>query len=827
MLSAKHIGNERLARYGSVANLKLRHYQNFAGGRGNVTLGVSYDNVDGVLSTERPFNRAVYLTTNNPTAAQAAILGPAGRTIVNDGRVFPVDYNGTPTDGIPGSVLIANRRIFTLSRGGVIFSGPLNTINTNLTLPNSTGLQFDPNGNLVPFVRGVRFNTGAGTIDASGGDGLNLSEFGQLTSSLERFSAMFNGRYELSDGLSLFAEGLYYRANAKELANQPIFNGYPFGGASATLNFSVNDPRLTPQARSTLLANGYTNTFVLSRASADIVTPRPTARTDLYRAVLGLNGNFGFFGRSFNFEAYGSYGRSDATFRDTALNQQKFVNAINNCNATPTVNATPGFTPVADAACVPLNLFGEGRSSAAALAYVTAATVAKSRLEQYVFNANAGGTLFDIWGGGVALNVGYEHREERAAFTPDAFLQAGLGRSVAILPVSGKFNVDEAFGEVVVPLVSRSTGLSFINTLELVGRVRYVDNSVNGGFTAFTGGGRFAPISDIEFRGNFTRSFRAPAVTELFSPRTNIFTFVNDLCSPTNINGGPAPATRLKNCTAFLGKFPGATPLAAAAASVPGVNGGNAALQNEKADSFTYGVVLKPSFLRGFSASVDYINIKIKNPISNLNATTIVSGCFDNADFNTADPANGNAFCSQIRRDANGQVDSTPANPGVITGFVNGKIIRFDGIQGRLDWSIKGVDLGLPGGEFGISASGLYVRNRVNDITGVAPVRIDGSVGDPKFAAQLNLSYDESEWGTYWSLNYTGREIPSRTATADTNQFLSYPGYFIVNPSVYVRFNKTGRFILSVTNLFDKQEIFPLQVDALGRRYAVTFQHRF
>ncbi len=55
-----------------------------------------------------------------------------------------------------------------------------------------------------------------------------------------------------------------------------------------------------------------------------------------------------------------------------------------------------------------------------------------------------------------------------------------------------------------------------------------------------------------------------------------------------------------------------------------------------------------------------------------LTVAQIGSACFDNASFNADDPANGNAFCSRIRRDATGQVISDPANPAVTSGYVNG-----------------------------------------------------------------------------------------------------------------------------------------------------------
>ena len=55
------------------------------------------------------------------------------------------------------------------------------------------------------------------------------------------------------------------------------------------------------------------------------------------------------------------------------------------------------------------------------------------------------------------------------------------------------------------------------------------------------------------------------------------------------------------------------------------VSGGNPELEAEKADSWTIGTVVTPSFLPGFSLSVDYYNIKVKNVITAPTPQAIVN----------------------------------------------------------------------------------------------------------------------------------------------------------------------------------------------------------
>lgn len=807
---------------------------NFADGRGNITFAVGYESVEGILFNDRDFYAVNLGNLANPTTALAATLGPVGRTPQNDGRINPnIGFNDSTTDGFPGNVLVRGVTIPSLTRGGLITSGS-----------QQYNLMFDREGNLVPFNRGILYGGAitSAAARASGGDGFNFNDYSQITSDIERINANVFLNFEVSDGIRLFAEGMYFRGQGNELVQQPTFNATLFGGVSGALTFQATNPFLTTQARSTLLANGY-STFRLSRANADLADLTGRSENDLYRGVIGIDGDFKLGDRDFNFEVSTTYGKN--TFKDFGqnINQQNFVNAINVttsggqivCTTTQNVTGTPT-GPIADPNCVPLNLFGEGLASPAARAYVIQQTSALATQEQWVVNANFGGSPFDLFGNPVGFNVGYEHRMERSQFTPDAFYQAGLGRSVAIAPTGGEYNLDEVFGEVLVPLITPDNDFIF-SKLEAFGRIRYVDNTVNGGFTAWAAGGSFAPIEDIEFRGNFTRSFRAPAVVELFAPRTNIFTTVPDLCSPANIAAGPVPTVRTANCNAFLTAFPTATPLAASLATVPGVSGGNPNLDNEKADSYTFGAIVRPRFIPGMSLAVDYLNIHLTNPISSLTAATIASGCFDNTDFNTSDPANGNQFCSLIRRDANGQVVVDPLNPGVTTGFVNGKQIDFEGMQFVFDYETKLDKIGLPGTlELGVDV--FYVMNRLNDITGVAPAESHGIVGDPIWQGQARIRYTDDRWGFSTNVNYVGEQLISRFnrggSPNDTREFDHYDPYATVDASIWLKTKDQFQLTLSVTNLFDRigQEYFGYYIpgavsDAFGRRFTLTASKKF
>lgn len=826
--------------------------RNFLDGRANITASYARDGSDGLLFNSRDFLRDNIGGATNITTAQAiAFRGAANAR--TDGRVNPnIGFNDSATDGFPGAILVRDRTLPFLTQGGLI-TRATNAAGGVLAAGNRT-LQFDAAGNVVPFNQGIPF---VGT-QASGGDGFRFNDFSQIRSDLIRDVFNLFGTFEVTPAATLFFEGTYYHARADELVQQPTFNSSLFGnGLSGAVNFSINSPFVTPAARATLAANGISN-FQVSRASLDLADLTGFSETDLYRVVAGLRGDFDLLGKNFNYDISGNYGESNITDFGQDLNAQNFINAVNVtrnaagqivCDANPVTSAAPGGRPIADANCVPLNLLGFGQASQAARDYVIQDRVTESQLKQYVFNANFGGSPISLFGNPAGFNVGYEHRQEEGTFTPDDFQQQGLGRSVAIRPVSGKFNVDEVFGEVVAPLVTDQNNLSFLNRLEVFARGRYVDNTVNGGFTAYTFGGVIAPIRDIQFRGNYTKSFRAPAITELFSPATNAFSAVADFCSPAARNAGPVPEVRSRNCAAFLAAFPNATPLDAAAATVPIVSGGTPDLDNEVAKSFTYGILLQPRFIPGLSITADYVDIDIEQPIASLGVGDIVAGCFDNPNFNTADPANGNAFCSRIGRfpagspgtAANGgpiagQVIVDPQNPAVRTGFVNGNRIDFSGIQGTIDYRRRFTDMGfnIPGA-FEVGGDLFYVRRRQTDITGVAPSRSDGTLGDPEFSAQLNVRYVGDRFGLTTSVNYVGEQLFSRfTRSPDIREFDQLNDYAVVNVSAFVDVSDTFRLNGAVSNIGNRQgqEYFGVLIpasfnDLIGRRFSISARLRY
>lgn len=810
-------------------NISAAAGSNFANGDGNFMITTSFDSIDPTALTSRKWGRNAFSFRTNPCASTV----PAGRDAATDGRVntdvpFQTCSPSAATDGIPNQVLIRDDRFNTFTAGGLLLG---------------TGLQFDGNGDLVPFAVGNRFGanaSSANSFNSSGGDGFNLAETSQLTSGIIRRNATIDVSYQVAERTRLFFEGLFYDANSEELIDQPIFNINLFGGQSAPITFSADNPLLSQQNRDVLAAAGITS-FRLSRASRDLVTNNARAETELQRFVFGLDGDFDVGSRTFYWEASVNYGDNDSRFFQTVLNQQNFINSLNVaevngqivCTGTPIPGLTVpgGNTPRADANCVPLNLFGEGRPSDAARNYVTDETITETQLQQKVFNVSISGDLFDIWGGPVAFSAGAERRIEKGSFQPDFFQANGLGRAVPITPTLGSFSTNEVFAELLIPLVDRDADLPLLKRFDLTGKYRHVDSTVNGGFDAYTVGFQWEPFADLQFRGNFTRSLRAPAITELFTPSAEIFTAVPDPCDTRNVASGTRPDVRQANCAAFYQAFgldPNDFTSVAVNATIRGATSGDPNLENESSDAYTAGLVFQPSFISGLRMAVDYYKIDISNTIANLNAAAIATGCFDNTNFNTGDVANANSFCSRIRRTPDGQIDF------IQTGFVNGGFLDFTGWTAEIAYSKNLAEWGFAyGGDLSLVATGFKTTRLQNSINNVVTNDDKGELGNSEHRGQLTAAYNRERWGFNWQVDYQDGAVISNDATPESRDINGTSSYWLHNAGVRVKVLERGSLRLAVTNVFDKNPPIPTLglsagvFDILGRRYSLTFNWKF
>jgi len=465
------------------------------------------------------------------------------------------------------------------------------------------GTQFLEGGTPAPFNFGVI----AGNY-MTGGDweSSRIDRISSVVTRLMRANTYLRARYDLTDDINVFAEwGWAYTLN-RSADSVPQFQ---IGGGASRIK--ADNAFIPSSLRPIIAANGITEFRVGSTLDGMAGFGNKNERVQR-RYVAGIDGSTDIGETTWTWDAYYQLSTTHASVRtpddiiqgNLALAVDAVVDPSTGkivCRSTLT---NPGN------GCVPYNIMGRGVNSKEAKDYVTGTGYALIYLQQDVMAASASGEPFDNWAGPVSLAFGIENRVEKVggiASDLDINRRFFAGNFTAS---SGKYSVTEGFIETVFPLAS---GTSFAETLDLNGAVRFTDYSTSGFVTTWKIGATWSPVSDLTIRATRSRDIRAPNLGDLFLAGRSgtgaiIDRFNNDRISTI--------VTRVA---------------------------GNPNLLPEKANTTGIGVVLQPSFLPGFGASIDYFNIDISGAIVTLNAQVYMDRCF----------AGETALCSFIERDAN------------------------------------------------------------------------------------------------------------------------------------------------------------------------------
>lgn len=207
-------------------------------------------------------------------------------------------------------------------------------------------------------------------------------------------------------------------------------------------------------------------------------------------------------------------------------------------------------------------------------------------------------------------------------------------------------------------------------------------------------------VSGFRIRASQQRAIRAPNILELLAP-AQPDSFLRDPCA------GISPPASDTQC-ALTGVTPAQYGHIANANGLFEYNaiiGGNEKLQPETATTRAIGIVLQPRFLRGFNATIDWWDIRLKGAISRIGAQAIVDSCIAGGDP---------IFCSRIHRDPNGSlllgngyVDNRQANLGDL---------KVRGIDGSANYFLPLGRLGSANLEF----RGSYVLRWIVDNGGLS-----------------------------------------------------------------------------------------------------------
>lgn len=519
----------------------------------------------------------------------------------------------------------------------------------------------------------------------------------------ERYTAGVFVDYEINEHFKPYMEFMF-------MDDRTVAQIAPSGDFGNTLTINSDNPLISAQQRAIIfepgnLINGFLGNFPTAAAASYNQNPGanpidffdPTTgqsyrkaffqvlrrnvegaprQSDLehtdYRGVVGLKGDID---KAWSYDSYYQYGRvilSQTYLNDFSirrLNRALDVVTDPNTGAAVCRTALDGTDP----ACVPYDIFaGRGGVSQAAVNYLATPGFQRGQTREQVGDISFTGQLGEYglktpWASdGVAVNVGFEWRNEAVEFTTDSEFRDGdlSGQGAATLPLSGSYRVLEGFGETNIPVVQ--DGIFKELTLNLGYRFSSYSTSSGRSYDTDTYklGGEFAPVADIKIRGSYSQSVRAPNIQELFTTPSVALDGTSDPCSDTVI-------TATNYACLAQGLVVGQRTASNPAGQYNGFVGGNANLDPETAKSFTVGAAIQPRWIPGLSVTVDYFDISISRAIGTLGADAILADC------GRATATFTPASCGLVHRDPSGSIWLTPG------GFVNDLNLNTGGVETR------------------------------------------------------------------------------------------------------------------------------------------------
>jgi outer membrane receptor protein involved in Fe transport len=774
----------------------------------SATLGHNFDDHRGNLSFDAEWHK-----TDPLLFGSRPITDPVVRSFQN-----PQNPTGDPT--LPARVPVWDPHFWEFNDSGVIFSSPAPVMSQILNQFSKDGKSvaaYNPGAQYVPgFPCAIPFCTG--------GDGYPYNNLAALYTGVEAYSATGLGHFDFSEHFKLSAQLSY----ARTIATDPLGSQAPeasvIGGVTGAIPFTNTNPYLTPaevaslSALSPAFAGGAP--LYVSKAFDDLLPTRKYEfGNDIYQAVIQADGDFSALNRNFYYSAYYTHGYVRGQQSGWVVNSNNFQNAIDvAANGAGQAVCAENAVAVVDPACAPLNPFGQGNISAAARAYVTAPNGSTYHNRQDDWVATLGGEALSLPSGAVKFSLTYEHRIESAEFTPSLADQLDYAGHGASLPASGKFSTNEYAGEVLLPLLGNDFALPFVKALELSGQFRRVNNTIAGQENVWSTGGRWDTGTGFTLRATRSRNFRAPTLTQLFTPATAGLQNADDPCDQRNLNTGVMPATRRANCEALFAQHPNWGPLASFVD--PSVNfgtvnvstGGNPQLVNEVANTTSFGLAWQPGYVPGqLMLTVDHIHVNILNGLTPFSQSQFTDSCFDS-------PSMPASLCSTFTRDP-----STGYIATATSSTFNAAVVVYSGDVLNLNykfpfaWISRHADTG--GVEIALDAT--HNENLSTSVQG-ATTQQAGTTAVPSWALHGNIRYRIGGFGFLYDIHYLPSTKVNLFDTALTTPWPNIPSNTVHSVSFSYDFSKY-QIRAGVTNLTDQGPSFPTfnYGDVIGREFFV------
>lgn len=861
---------------------------NFAEGKGNVMISLSYADRSGIQGRDRGWVRAGW---NDP----GTVGGAPG---ANLSSYYPGFFN-LPT-APAGGWLGPTTSSYAIDQNGHVF---------DVNNPQSAAHPYT--GPLGATSLGVF------KINRNGSLGFSASDNDQLQIPLTRWSAFGVGRFQYNDHLSSFLElnvseskttftGFH---SANDTAVWPLTVPYnhlyddpsspTFGQANATAAGATFHP--VPAQLATILNSRptrdapwqYTGTMDYIQGFTDIST------SNVYQFTAGFDGDVP--GTDWSWEVFGSHGRTNnIQEQPEGFPQLNRLQELFNANLYGQNWSNPATLAVTGHCTSGLPIFNADGSvnntqsvSKDCADWFLLRMNTITQITQDNWEANVTGSLLNmpLKAGKLRFALGADYRSEDFNFNPDSGFNANQDAPIVlqniILPVGvqGGTHVSEVYGELAIPILK---DVPFAKSLEIDPGYRYSKYNTAGGENTFKLLGDWSVTDWIKFRGGLQVANRAPNIAELFTPvgssqitgtsgtitpdpcayfsvtpswgntpeNPNRFN-VQALCQYLMIRQGnsgqfmvPGGTGNTYNYTVFgPAPFTGAFPFSIAIIS------GNPNLQSETARTVTFGTVLRSPFehalVSRLSLSVDWYRINVKNAIGIADYNAVYQQCLD-PQFNkgVGDAAGahtgaelfaGSPSCAFINR------ETTPGDPwgagrNYNAPYINQGGIKSSGIDAEIDWSVKPSDLGAPvPGTFSLNILGTYLKEyAVETFAGSPFVDYTGSTVNSSFRYKLftTLSYSLSRAsaGLRWQHLPSITPPPGSVAIlqgAPSHDQLDLFGHFALTPTIDLRagvdnlLNTWPETIGAQTGINNNVGTTIQDYDTIGRRYYVGVRAKF
>lgn len=644
---------------------------------------------------------------------------------------------------------------------------------------------------------------------------------------------------------------------------ETLNSGDTLGDGTRIGNMASNHPFIPPEVEETRSGSVSFNRRLIELGEQARINDRQTVRL-----IADVSGNLS---DNLKYEIFGTFGRFDQ--KQNNPNEYNFQKARFALDIEP--DGAGGFRCVDAAAradgCVPLNIFGEGTIGDAAADYIRYNGYGEQTRKQYTAGGFISGTLFEMPAGDVKFAAGVEWRRESQSTMgdPDGDLFAGANgirdlndgatrdtpnfapdtdfdvTSLATFPsVSASYEVVEAYAELDIPVFD---GFN----VQIAGRIG--DYNTVGTIVSYNAGAVWQVSDDFGLRAQYSRSQRAPNLTEIFSPPRPDADGLSDPCEGllpdgsgiTGIVGDGAENADLAVVAANCLTEPGiqaffadpdnaGEPFTDDQTGTQGPNAGNPNVQEETADTITAGFAFTPSFIPGLTIVADYYRIKIKDAITSISTQNTVSLCYSASDFPN------NKFCDVITRDGVGAITEVinfqeNLDTEVVSGIDAQVLYRVDPefIPGRFDLDFRYTHYF----EQEVSFEGIGGQTITS-----SPL---GEIGSGKDEFRLRLGYRNGGFRFSYTMTFLGGGVDDIAQNANPTD----DRYFKVGNQDFHRiymaydFGKDDRFRIygGVNNLFDDFGAFVPTganygssynlsnslADVLGREFYVGARVRF